>query len=54
MSSPAVDHDALEATTNIEEITVNENNQDTLRALENDELPSLCLCEYADVLKVHF
>ncbi|EJK57931.1 hypothetical protein THAOC_21985 [Thalassiosira oceanica] len=44
---PRVDQDALEATTNIEEITVNENNQDTLRSLKNDELSSLCLCKFA-------
>ncbi|EJK44374.1 hypothetical protein THAOC_37091, partial [Thalassiosira oceanica] len=45
MSSPAVDYDALEATTTIEEITEDECDQETLRSLKNDELPSLWLRE---------
>ncbi|EJK43947.1 hypothetical protein THAOC_37559 [Thalassiosira oceanica] len=43
MSSPEVDYNALEATTSIEEMTGYELNQNTLRSLKNDELPSLCL-----------
>ncbi|EJK45444.1 hypothetical protein THAOC_35943 [Thalassiosira oceanica] len=45
MSSQAVDCNALEATTSIEEITDNEHNRDTLRSLQNDELPALWLCK---------
>ncbi|EJK48926.1 hypothetical protein THAOC_32239, partial [Thalassiosira oceanica] len=45
MSSPAVDYDALEAKTSIEEITVDELNQDTLRSLKKDELSDLWLCD---------
>ncbi|EJK47373.1 hypothetical protein THAOC_33908 [Thalassiosira oceanica] len=44
MSSQAVDCDALEATTSIEEITENDYNWDTLRSLQNDELSDLWLC----------
>ena len=44
MSSQAVDYDALEASTSIEEITENEFYQDTLRSLKNDDLPALFLC----------
>ncbi|EJK51647.1 hypothetical protein THAOC_29163 [Thalassiosira oceanica] len=44
MSSQAVDCNALEATTSIEEITGNEQNQDILRALKNDEISQLWLC----------
>ncbi|EJK58484.1 hypothetical protein THAOC_21383, partial [Thalassiosira oceanica] len=44
MSSQAVDYDDLEATTNIEEITGDELNQNTLRSLKKDELSSLWLC----------
>ncbi|EJK76484.1 hypothetical protein THAOC_01751 [Thalassiosira oceanica] len=44
MSSQAVDCNALEATTSIEDITGNERNRDILRALKNDELSQLCLC----------
>ncbi|EJK47560.1 hypothetical protein THAOC_33709, partial [Thalassiosira oceanica] len=40
MSSQAVDYDDLEATTNIEEITGDELNQNTLRSLKKDELSS--------------
>ncbi|EJK77912.1 hypothetical protein THAOC_00221 [Thalassiosira oceanica] len=43
-SQAAVDCNALEATTSIEEITDNEHNRDTLRWLQNDELPQLWLC----------
>ncbi|EJK62551.1 hypothetical protein THAOC_16831, partial [Thalassiosira oceanica] len=43
MSSPAIDYDALEATTGIEEITADGNNQDTLRSLKKDELSALWL-----------
>ncbi|EJK51123.1 hypothetical protein THAOC_29735, partial [Thalassiosira oceanica] len=45
MSSQAVDCNALEATTSIEEITDNEHNRDTLRSLQNDELPAVWLCK---------
>ncbi|EJK61744.1 hypothetical protein THAOC_17714, partial [Thalassiosira oceanica] len=47
MSSPAVDCNALEATTSIEDITGNEHNQDILRTLQNDELSQLWLCRPA-------
>ncbi|EJK48738.1 hypothetical protein THAOC_32437, partial [Thalassiosira oceanica] len=43
MSSQAVDCNALEATTSIEDITGNERNRDILRALQNDELSQLWL-----------
>ncbi|EJK44108.1 hypothetical protein THAOC_37382, partial [Thalassiosira oceanica] len=43
MSSQAVNRNALEATTSIEDITGNENNQDILRSLKNDELSELWL-----------
>ncbi|EJK48914.1 hypothetical protein THAOC_32252 [Thalassiosira oceanica] len=44
MSSQAVDCNALEATTSIEDITGNEHNRDILRALQKDELFQLWLC----------
>ncbi|EJK64938.1 hypothetical protein THAOC_14271 [Thalassiosira oceanica] len=44
MSSQAVDCNALEATTSIEDITENEQNQDILRSLQNDEISALWLC----------
>ncbi|EJK47152.1 hypothetical protein THAOC_34152 [Thalassiosira oceanica] len=44
MSSQAVDCNALEATTSVEDITGNEHNRDILRALQNDELSQLWLC----------
>ncbi|EJK47060.1 hypothetical protein THAOC_34247, partial [Thalassiosira oceanica] len=48
MSSPAVDYDALEATTSIEEITADwkahRSAQDILRELKNDELTALWVC----------
>ncbi|EJK59796.1 hypothetical protein THAOC_19940, partial [Thalassiosira oceanica] len=43
-TSQAVDCNALEATTSIEDITENEHNRDILRALQNDELSGLWLC----------
>ncbi|EJK51124.1 hypothetical protein THAOC_29736 [Thalassiosira oceanica] len=43
-SQEAVDCNALEATTSIEDITGNEHNRDILRALQNDELSDLWLC----------
>ncbi|EJK64254.1 hypothetical protein THAOC_15029, partial [Thalassiosira oceanica] len=44
MSSQAVDCNALEATTSIEEITENERNRDILLRLQCDELSALWLC----------
>ncbi|EJK65652.1 hypothetical protein THAOC_13466 [Thalassiosira oceanica] len=44
MSSQAVDCNALEATTSIEEITGDEQNRDILRSLQNDEVSELWLC----------
>ena len=46
-SSRKEDYDALEATTSLEDITENEDNQDTLRLLrDNDGDPSrICICE---------
>ncbi|EJK70537.1 hypothetical protein THAOC_08092, partial [Thalassiosira oceanica] len=43
MSSLAIGYDALEATTNVEDITEISENQDILRSLKNDELPALRL-----------
>ncbi|EJK77914.1 hypothetical protein THAOC_00223 [Thalassiosira oceanica] len=45
MSSQAVDCNALEATTSIEDITGNELNRDILRRLKNGVLSALRLCE---------
>ncbi|EJK46410.1 hypothetical protein THAOC_34920, partial [Thalassiosira oceanica] len=44
LKEAAVDCNALEATTSIEDITVNKRNRDTLRSLQNDELSQLLLC----------
>ncbi|EJK47024.1 hypothetical protein THAOC_34284 [Thalassiosira oceanica] len=44
MSSQAVDCNALEAMTSVEDITGNEHSRDILRALQNDELSQLWLC----------
>ncbi|EJK48051.1 hypothetical protein THAOC_33184 [Thalassiosira oceanica] len=44
MSSQAVDCNALEATTSIEDITEDKLNRDILRRLKNDELSALWLC----------
>ncbi|EJK52647.1 hypothetical protein THAOC_28058, partial [Thalassiosira oceanica] len=44
MSSQAVDCNALEATTSIEEITGDEHKRDILRSLQNDEISQLWLC----------
>ena len=49
--SLAVDYDALEATTSIEDIAEDELNRDTLRRLlrdDNTNLSSLCLCNEFD------
>ncbi|EJK48740.1 hypothetical protein THAOC_32439 [Thalassiosira oceanica] len=48
MASQAVDCNALEATTSIEDITGNEHNRDILRALQNDELTELWLSTGGD------
>ena len=44
MMSQAVDYDALEASTSIEEITENMRNQNILQSLKHDYLPALWLC----------